>query len=59
MGSLPRSIRGLAVVFILWGFWFLPIMGLLLTRVSLLQGMIAVLFMGLIGGISYALLMSD
>lgn len=49
---------GAAGALILWGAWLLPSLGLLLTRVSLFNGGLAMLILGAVGGVIYALVIS-
>ena len=58
-GLLAGIIGGLAGVFILWGSWLLPSLGLLLTRADIINGASALLILGAIGGILYALVVGE
>jgi hypothetical protein len=58
-GLLAGIIGGLAGVFILWGSWLLPSLGLLLTRADIVNGASALLILGAIGGIIYALVVGE
>ena len=58
-GLLAGIIGGLAGVFILWGSWLLPSLGLLLTRADIVNGASALLILGVIGGIIYALVVGE
>lgn len=58
-GLLAGIIGGLAGVFILWGSWLLPSLGLLLTRADIVNGASALLILGAIGGILYALVVGE
>ncbi|NLL22001.1 MAG: hypothetical protein GX263_09735, partial [Firmicutes bacterium] len=58
-GLLAGIIGGLAGVFILWGSWLLPSLGLLLTRADIVNGASALLILGVIGGIIYALIVGE
>lgn len=53
-GLLSGLIGGVAGAMILWGSWLLPALGLILTRVSLINGLFSLLFMGSLGGLIYA-----
>ncbi|NLC12166.1 MAG: hypothetical protein GX767_07955 [Firmicutes bacterium] len=54
-GLLAGLIGGLAGAMILWGSWLLPSLGLLLTRVDIVNGAAAMLSFGAIGGVLYTL----
>ena len=56
-GLLAGLIGALAGSAILWGSWLLPALGLLLTRVSLINGFFTMLFLGALGGVLYAALL--
>ncbi len=58
-GILAGLLGGLAAAFILWGSWLLPSLGLLLTRVDLINGMASMLILGIVGGVIYALAVGD
>src|SRR5690554_4082936 len=58
-GLLAGIIGGLAGVLILWGSWLLPSLGLLLTRADIVNGASALLILGAIGGIIYALVVGE
>ncbi|NLX89986.1 MAG: hypothetical protein GXZ07_00060 [Firmicutes bacterium] len=58
-GLLAGIIGGIAGTMILWGSWLLPSLGLLLTRVDIVNGAAALLVFGAIGGILYALVMGE
>jgi len=58
-GLLAGIIGGLAGALILWGSWLLPSLGLLLTRADIVNGASAVLILGAVGGILYALVMGE
>ncbi len=58
-GLLAGLVGGLAAALILWGSWFLPSMGLLLTRVSVVNGMAAMLLLGGLKGVLYALIIGN
>ncbi len=47
-------VGGAAAAFVLWGSWFLPVLGLLLTRADLINGFAVMLGFGAIGGVLYA-----
>ncbi len=55
-GLVAGLLGSLAAIFIFWGAWFLPIMGLALTRVNLIYGILTVLALGLLGGGLYSLI---
>lgn len=58
-GLLAGIIGSIAGAMILWGSWLLPSLGLLLTRVDIVNGASALLVFGAIGGIVYALVMGE
>ena len=58
-GLVAGVVGGLAGAFILWGTWLLPALGLLLTRVDIINGITALLILGAVGGIIYALIMRE
>ncbi|MDO9534902.1 MAG: PQQ-dependent sugar dehydrogenase [Bacillota bacterium] len=58
-GLLAGIMGGLAGALILWGSWLLPSLGLLLTRADIVNGASAVLVLGAVGGILYALVMGE
>ncbi|MEW5920491.1 MAG: hypothetical protein AB1796_05955 [Bacillota bacterium] len=58
-GLLAGIIGGIAGALILWGSWLLPALGLLLTRVDIVNGASAMLAFGAVGGVIYALVMRD
>lgn len=58
-GLMAGIIGGIAGAMVLWGSWLLPSLGLLLTRVDIINGASALLVFGAIGGILYALVMGE
>ncbi len=58
-GLLAGIIGGIAGALILWGSWLLPALGLLLTRVDIVNGASAMLAFGAVGGVIYALVLGD
>ncbi|MEW5784924.1 MAG: hypothetical protein AB1767_07610 [Bacillota bacterium] len=56
-GLLAGLTGALAGAFVLWGSWLLPALGLLMTRVSLIQGLFSLLIIGALGGVIYAALL--
>ena len=56
-GVLAGLVGALAGALILWGSWLLPALGLLMTRVNLVNGLISLLVIGLLGGLLYAAVM--
>lgn len=57
-GIIAGLIGGAAGALILWGAWLLPALGLLLTRVSLINGGLAMLILGALGGGLFSLAVS-
>lgn len=55
-GIIAGLIGGAAGAFILWGAWLLPALGLLLTQVSIVNGGLAMLILGTLGGALYSLI---
>lgn len=55
-GLLAGLIGGIAGIAIFWGAWLLPVLGLLLTRVNLMNGIFVMLLLGAVGGILYSLI---
>jgi glucose/arabinose dehydrogenase len=53
-GVLAGVVGAVAGALILWGSWLLPVLGLLLTRVSLLHGFFSLAVFGALGGLLYA-----
>ena len=58
-GLLAGIIGGIAGALILWGAWLLPALGLLLTRVDIVNGASAMLAFGAVGGGIYALVLGE
>lgn len=58
-GMISGLIGSLGGVFILWGAWLLLSLGLLLTRVNLIYGGLAIIFLGIIGGALYSLVLRE
>lgn len=54
-GAVSGLAGGVAAVFVLWGAWMLPVLGLLFTRANPVFGALAVLFLGAVGGLAYGL----
>ncbi len=57
VGMLSGALAGIAVSLILWGAWSLPVLGLLVTRVDIINGMAAMMVIGTVGGGLYSLIM--
>lgn len=55
-GLIAGIIGGTAGALILWGAWLLPALGLLLTRVSIINGGLAMLILGALGGVVFSLI---
>ena len=53
-GIIAGLIGGIAGASILWGAWMLPALGLLLARATLINGVLAMLVLGSLGGVVYA-----
>ena len=58
-GLLAGLIGAVAAALVLWGAWMLPTLGLVLTRVSITTGVLAVLMIGAVTGVVYALVAGD
>ncbi|MCK8824867.1 PQQ-dependent sugar dehydrogenase [Fuchsiella alkaliacetigena] len=58
-GMLTGAVGGLAAAFVLWGSWLLPGLGLILTRVDLINGLASMLILGVLGGVIYALIIGS
>lgn len=58
-GLLAGAAGGVAATFILWGSWLLPALGLVMTRVDLINGAAAVFLLATLGGALYALAVGE
>ncbi|NLK07429.1 MAG: hypothetical protein GX316_01855 [Firmicutes bacterium] len=58
-GLISGLFASLILIFALWGIWLLPALGLLLNRVDLTNGAVAVVILGTLGGIIYSLFVKE
>ena len=58
-GLISGLFASLVLLFAFWGIWLLPSLGLLLTRVDIINGTIVVALLGVIGGLLYGLIIRD
>lgn len=56
-GVLSGFLGSLVAALILWGSWLLPALGLIMTRVNLITGLVSVIILGILGGVVYALVL--
>jgi hypothetical protein len=52
-GLISGLVGAVAAALILWGAWMLPVLGLLLARVSLVRGVAVTALIGAAGGLLY------
>ncbi len=55
-GVLAGGLTAIAAALVLWGSWMLPALGLLVSRVDLVNGLASVMILGALGGGIFALL---
>ncbi|NLK00709.1 MAG: glucose dehydrogenase [Clostridia bacterium] len=58
-GLVSGLFASLILIFAFWGIWLLPALGLILTRVSLINGTIVAAVMGVIGGLIYSVFVRE
>ncbi len=58
-GIVAGLVASLILLFSFWGIWLLPALGMLLWRVSLLNGTIVVTLLGIVGGLIYSMFVRE